>query len=245
MYASNISRYRNTEIESKILLPPGKRLDNAMDCFRLFLDDEVLDIIVRYSNIEGKKKDPNYKDMDRDELLAFIAMLIIAGVDRSSKRNFNEFFNRLRGIPLFRATMSRNRFQAILSCIRFDDKDTRSARRVNDKLAPIRDIFTMINATLGKYYSPGKTVVIDEQLVPFRGRCSFKQYIPSKPDKYGMKIFWICDTDNAYPLNALPYLGTLQSSDVLIFFCITNVFFNFQAENVQALAELLVLALIL
>lgn len=81
--------------------------------------------------------------------------------------------------------------------------------------------------------------------MPFRGRCSFKQYIPSKPDKYGMKIFWICDTDNAYPLNALPYLGTLQSSDVFIFFCITNVFFNFQAENVQALAELLVLALIL
>ena len=43
--------------------------------------------------------------------------------------------------------------------------------------------------------------------MPFRGRCSFLQYMPSKPGKYGLKLFWICDAENAYPLRCLPYLG--------------------------------------
>lgn len=41
----------------------------------------------------------------------------------------------------------------------------------------------------------------------FRGKCPFRQYIPSKPDKYGMKIFWACDSATAYPLGAIPYMG--------------------------------------
>lgn len=48
---------------------------------------------------------------------------------------------------------------------------------------------------------------MDEQLVPWRGRCKFLQYLPSKPDKYGLKLFLICDSETAYPLQGIPYLG--------------------------------------
>ncbi|CAF4464602.1 unnamed protein product [Rotaria sp. Silwood2] len=54
---------------------------------------------------------------------------------------------------------------------------------------------------------PGGSLTVDEQLIPTRGRCNFRQYIPSKPGKYGVKIFWCCDSDIAYPLNAEVYLG--------------------------------------
>ena len=43
-------------------------------------------------------------------------------------------------------------------------------------------------------------------MVPFRGRCPFRQYIPPKPAKYGLEIFWICDANSFYPLKAKPYL---------------------------------------
>ena len=32
-------------------------------------------------------------------------------------------------------------------------------------------------------------LTVHEQLVPFRASCSFIQYIPSKPVKYGLKLF--------------------------------------------------------
>ncbi|KAJ4425485.1 hypothetical protein ANN_28101 [Periplaneta americana] len=31
--------------------------------------------------------------------------------------------------------------------------------------------------------------------------------MPSKPDKYGMKVWWACDSKTFYPLNGLPYTG--------------------------------------
>ena len=41
----------------------------------------------------------------------------------------------------------------------------------------------------------------------FRGRVSFRWYIPSKTAKYGMKIWWCCDADTRYPLKGDAYLG--------------------------------------
>lgn len=106
--------------------------------------------------------------------------------------------------------MGLNRFKSILRFIRFDDKSKRSDRRKTDKLAPIRDLFNMIDLNLSRMYSPGPSLTIDEQLVPYRGRCPFKQYIPSKPDKYGMKLFWICDSATGYTLKAVPYLENIE-----------------------------------
>jgi len=49
---------------------------------------------------------------------------------------------------------------------------------------------------------------IDEKLQAFRGKCSFRQYIPSKPAKYGIKIFALCDNLNFYTGNLEIYAGT-------------------------------------
>ena len=38
------------------------------------------------------------------------------------------------------------------------------------------------------------------------GGCSFLQYLPSKPGKYGPKIFWCADAEKMYPLLDKPYL---------------------------------------
>ena len=58
-----------------------------------------------------------------------------------------------------------------------------------------------------KHYAVGAFVTIHEQLIPFRGRCGFRQYIPSKPDKYGMKLFLLCDCLTGCTFNDMPYVG--------------------------------------
>ena len=103
--------------------------------------------------------------------------------------------------------MSRNRFTYIMKYMRFDDKASRVDRQQTDKLATFRDIWTMFTQQLPKYYIPGSDLCVDEQLVAFRGKCGFRQYIPSKPAKYGLKIWWCCDASTTYPLTAQVYLG--------------------------------------
>ncbi|CAB4058507.1 unnamed protein product [Lepeophtheirus salmonis] len=58
-------------------------------------------------------------------------------------------------------------------------------------------------------YNPGSDVTVDEQLVPFRGRCLFRQYMPSKPARYGVKIWVACDAKSSYAWKIQVYTGKL------------------------------------
>ncbi|XP_005103253.1 uncharacterized protein LOC101852942 [Aplysia californica] len=89
----------------------------------------------------------------------------------------------------------------------FDDKETRTQRQARDKFAPIPDVWDLFHTNVAKHYHPGQNITFDEQLVPCRGRCSFIQYTPSNPGKYGIKIFSACDSESKYPLRGSPYLG--------------------------------------
>jgi len=132
---------------------------------------------------------------------------IKAGVYRGSQEALHELWSRHSGRPIFLATMSVNRFKLLLRFCRFDNKVTREQRRATEKLEAFRDVWTMFVAQLRKFYIPGTGLIVDEQLVPFRGRCPFRQYIPSKPAKYGVKVWWCCDGATSYPLNAEVYIG--------------------------------------
>ena len=76
-----------------------------------------------------------------------------------------------------------------------------------DKLAPIRDIFDNFVNNCKSAYTPYEYVTIVEKLEAFRGRCGFKQYIPSKPNKYGIKIFALADAKCFYTCNMEVYVG--------------------------------------
>lgn len=59
-------------------------------------------------------------------------------------------------------------------------------------------------------YSLGENVTIDEKLEAFWSCCWFKQYIPSKPAKYSIKIFSLCNSKTVYTHNLEIYFGNIQ-----------------------------------
>jgi len=71
----------------------------------------------------------------------------------------------------------------------------------------MEEIFSHFKENLQKGLIPSSNTCIDEELYKFRGRCPFKQYIPSKPAKYGIKYWmWVC-AQTGYLLNCDVYLG--------------------------------------
>ncbi|CAH2101100.1 unnamed protein product [Euphydryas editha] len=76
-----------------------------------------------------------------------------------------------------------------------------------DNLAAIRELFEALVENCKKTYIPSDCLTIDEMLVAFRGRCKFRQYIPSKPAKYGIKIIALVDANNYYIKNLEIYPG--------------------------------------
>ena len=100
-------------------------------------------------------------------------------------------------------TMSRNRFQILLRSLHFENN---SKLDKNDRLGKISSLLTTMNRNFKKVYRPGETVVVDESLIPWRGCLVFRQFIPTKAHKYGIKLFKLC-TAEGYTYSFEVYTG--------------------------------------
>lgn len=95
-----------------------------------------------------------------------------------------------------------------MRCSRFGDVQSRDLRKSHDKLAAIREVFDLFVGNSKSSYNPSDYLKIDEQLVAFRGNCPFRQYIPSKASKYGIKVFALVSCSDFYTTNLEVYVGT-------------------------------------
>ena len=93
--------------------------------------------------------------------------------------------------------------------MRFDDMSTHAAQKDGEqgKITSIHELWEKFIEACQKNYKAGPYVTIDKSLLPFRGKCSFKVYMPSKLGKYGIKVWSMVDASNAYLMNTQIYKG--------------------------------------
>ena len=68
----------------------------------------------------------------------------------------------------------------------------------------------MLNLLLPKfqhYYHPSQYLSLDEGMIPAKNRLGIKQYVKSKPIKWGIKSFLLCEGNSGYLINASIYTG--------------------------------------
>lgn len=197
------------------------RVTAEYECFKLFVDDFVFEKIVENTNsfIEHAKQKSYINNTcayptDIEEIEAFFGLQILFGSMKTSRTQIKHLWNSNGiGWDVCMCSMSYHRFSFLMTVIHFDDYRTRNNRKKADKFCHIREIFDHIVANFQKYYTLSEGVTIDEQLLPFRGRCSFKQYIPSKPACYGIKTFAMVDSLTFYTFNLETYLGKQPTAD--------------------------------
>ncbi|GFS91071.1 piggyBac transposable element-derived protein 4 [Trichonephila clavipes] len=56
-------------------------------------------------------------------------------------------------------------------------------------------------------YVPKPDISVDESLIAYKGRLSWKQYIPQKRARFGIKLFQLCESESGYIWNSLIYTG--------------------------------------
>ena len=66
-----------------------------------------------------------------------------------------------------------------------------------DKLKKIRPLLKMVNENFLKY-TPKRELALDEGGCPFKGRLKFKTYCPSKPNRYCIKTYQLCESQSGY-----------------------------------------------
>lgn len=206
------------------ITPLTASANTILEVFNLFLTVEIKNIICLRTNEEAckyyeawNKKNPTNKkrewaSLEGDELDSFLGILITAGALRCRKESTREMWTTKTSIrrSFFTAAMPRDRFEKISTFLRFDDKLTRAERKELDKLAAIREVWDKFVDNCRKCFEPYEHITIDEQLVCFRGKCPFRQYIKSKPGRYGIKIWAAADVKTSYLCNLQVYTGKLS-----------------------------------
>ena len=73
---------------------------------------------------------------------------------------------------------------------------------VVDKVRPLID---SLKHAFSSCFSPSQVLVVDEAMIAFKGRDKFKQYIKSKPTRWGYKVW--CIAGDGYLLGFNVYTG--------------------------------------
>nr|CAH7755012.1 unnamed protein product [Callosobruchus chinensis]CAH7763352.1 unnamed protein product [Callosobruchus chinensis] len=176
----------------------------------------MYEIIVKRTNEKLATLRPKYKnsskielsDVDEIEIRAFLGLLLYTSIFKSNNEDVRSLFATSgKGRPIFRAVVSQKRFLTIMTALRFDNAEDREERRKVNPAAAFQEIFDIFVNNAKNAYKVGASICVDEMLVGFRGKCRFKMYIPSKPEKYGIKIQCVTDARTGYLHNAYIYAG--------------------------------------
>ncbi|XP_064082547.1 piggyBac transposable element-derived protein 4-like isoform X2 [Macrobrachium nipponense] len=186
------------------------------DYFRLFMDDEVVQIMVDETNryhaqrvadrplVVGRSK--AWQDVSLREMVVFLAITLL--MPHVAKHRIRDYWSTDMYIhtPVFSQNMSRDRYHALYRFLHFTDNNLKGAHS-KDRLWKIRIIMNQIRDRFKRYFYPFQNLVVDESHVLFKSGNIFKQYIRSKRHRFGIKIHVLCDCKTGCVMDVVFYTG--------------------------------------
>ncbi|XP_018573042.1 piggyBac transposable element-derived protein 4 [Anoplophora glabripennis] len=184
-------------------------IKEPIDAYNLFVSDEIIRMIYfetnRYAAQSQKNQVNNnsWTDTDTEELRDFFAIVIAMGLVPLPALHLYWSKDEIFANKFVSSIMPRDRFMTILKYLHFADNTFLSG---SNRLYKIQPLINMLSSRFRDVLMPGKEIVIDESMIPFRGRLVFRQCIPNKTHKYGVKIYKLC-TLEGYTHNFIIYTG--------------------------------------
>ncbi|XP_062570286.1 piggyBac transposable element-derived protein 4-like [Saccostrea cucullata] len=164
-------------------------------------------------NLKPQSRFRKWSDVDLDNMKRFIAIVIGMGlVQHQDLQDYWSTDEMLR-TPFFGNTMTKNRFLMIMSLFHLNNNDNHVPRGQDghDPIFKVRRAYDHFRLKFEDLYSPGENIAIDEGMIAWRGNYSFRVYMPDKPDKFGVKLFMLCDSSNGYCSRFEMYHGTQEN----------------------------------
>ena len=206
--------------------PPGR--GTALDYFQLFYDDSFLGAIVDFTNrnaatrqLAGDKSYGQWADISVQELKAYYAVRLL--IETNFKDRIHTAWEGhndktwLLAMPGISRVFTRSRYHQITKFLHYCDESDVPARDepMHDKLYKVRFITDHLGKRFAEEFTPHQQVAVDECMIPFRGRLSFKQYHKDKPTKWGIKVWMLADSQTGYNYSFDVYTGKDADLDTM------------------------------
>jgi hypothetical protein len=113
--------------------------------------------------------------------------------------------------PIISKIMSQNHFNALIRCFHITNPTTYVSEKYlprYDKLGQIRWLVNKIQESCKRVWKLGKICTIDEMMIRYKGTyCPLRQYMPQKPQTWGIKILYMACSLTKYEWNYVVYCG--------------------------------------
>ena len=188
--------------------------------FQLFFPDSVFTLMSTETNryaqqffdsvdrLPPSSRFHKWKPTTPGELKGFVALQIEMGLDWRYRVS-EHWSTRSLSPGGFGDVMSRDRYLLLQSFLHFSDS-TLQPKKGDPNYNPLYKIQPVLDLTLPTYaqvYQPGRDLSVDESMIKYKGRLAFRQYMPAKPTKYGIKDFVLAEADTGYCLKFMTYTG--------------------------------------
>jgi len=135
-----------------------------------------------------QKNSNGFKSTIIQEMKEFVAMHLVMGALKFPR--IRMYWEDKTRIKIIADKMNRNRFFSLRSHFHVIN-NVDIPKNNNDKFIKVRPLFDRIKKTCLEL-TVEKCLSVDEQIVPFKGHLSVKQYIRGKPNPWGIKLFLLC-----------------------------------------------------
>lgn len=184
-----------------------------LDIFQHFMDSDFVSFIVEMTNkfhnyfvlnvdLRMHSRLRAWYDVTVPEMYIFFVIMMLMTRNRHLSIEEHWSTDILLSSPIFSKLMSRNRFCTILGMLHFSRPNEE-----NYILSKIQSCITHAREKFRNVITPHRNVCIDESIVPFKGRLSIKQYMPKKRNRFGIKLFVLCDVDSGVIIDFIVYCG--------------------------------------
>lgn len=157
--------------------------------FKQYVPDALFDLMSDSTNIYAMQSGTlGFKPTSSGEIRTLIGLHLAMGVMKMPRVSM--YWEAGMDIGIFRNTMCRDRFFQLRSHLHLVNNLEKPAEN-NDVFYKVRPLYdAMCRRCLELPLE--ENLCVDEQMVPFRGSLSVKQYVKGKPHPWGVKIYFLC-----------------------------------------------------
>ena len=106
--------------------------------------------------------------------------------------------------PISSRIMHRDKFERIRKMLHFTDPFSEDPA---DSLSKLRGFLEKLGNSFRNNYTPNQNISVDEYLSLWKWKLKFRVYIPSKRERYGVKVYMLCKSTNGYLWSFIIYSG--------------------------------------
>ncbi|XP_058809937.1 piggyBac transposable element-derived protein 3-like [Phymastichus coffea] len=150
--------------------------------------DKTKNMIQKIKNYIVECTQENGYPLTLQELHVFLGIILLSIINiRKSQKDY--WSNKLLlGCNLVKSAMSRNKFLKIKCKIKLSKAEDQNS---NDKAWKVRKVLEIYRKNCLQFGFFSTALAIDEMMVKFYGRTNLLQFLPNKPDRFGLKIIGI------------------------------------------------------